>query len=99
MALYTWRSASASDSLMDHLSELGMQICEEACTERQLYAVEASANGEYQYNNRVNVIVSWFGSAKEQCQVEVRSSEPMFKSNTRCEKVAKALRIYAPPTD
>ena len=101
MALYSWLSAPSSDSLSDYfspvLSNLGLQVCEEACTEQQLYAVEVPVKGGLQYSKRVNVTATWSGSSKKQCQVEVRSSGPMFKSDTRCQKVAQALRIYAPP--
>ena len=101
MALYSWLSNPSCDSLLDCftpvLSDLGLHVCKEACTEKQLYAVEAPIKGGLQCSDRVDVIVTWSGSSKKQCQVEVRSSEPMFKSDTRCQKVAHALRNFAPP--
>ena len=100
MALYTWLSSPSSYSLSEFfssaLSGLGLKVCEEASSEYQLYAIEAPVKGDLQYSNRVNVIVTWLGPSRKQCQVEVRSSEPMFKSYTRCQKVAQALMSYAP---
>ena len=101
MALYSWFSKPSSNSLSDYfspaLADLGLQVCQEACTEQQLYAVEVPVKGDLQYSNRVNVIVTRSGPSKNKFQVEVRSSEPMFKSDTRCQKVAQALRNFAPP--
>lgn len=101
MALYTWLSSPPGECLFDHfgqvLDDLGLQICQEASSEQQIFATEVATAGMLQ-SNKVNVTVSWASSSKRTCQVEVRSSEPMFKRDTRCEKLAEALRSHAPPT-
>ncbi len=100
MALYTWISQAPKGSLIDTFAslfrELGLEVSKEASSDQQIYAIEALGQSTYQAA-RVNVIVSWVCSSKSQYQVEVRSSEPMFKKDTRCETFAKALRSASPP--
>ncbi len=100
MALYSWTSFSGSDSLFEAFSasllEVGLEIMEDASNDQQLYAVEP-ANKSLNQSSRVNVIVFWACSDKSKYQIEVRSSEPMFKTNTRCENLAKELKNILPP--
>ena len=101
MALYSWLTLPAGESLLDTLPEmlgnLGFEVCQEASTDQQIYAIEPAEKGTLQ-SSRVNVTVSWACSSKTKYQIEVRSSEPMFKRNTRCEKLATALRDCLPPS-
>ena len=100
MAFHTWISAPQGDSLIDifsnRLRELGLEICQEASGEKQIYAVESSNIGVVKYS-KVNVLVSWVCSSKSKCQIEVRSSEPMLKKETRCSILANALKEFSPP--
>ena len=101
MALYTWLCSSSGDSLEDifskSLSELGLEISLEVSNEQQIYAVEEYKKGVLQ-STRVNVIIVWVCSARSSCQIEVRSSEPMFKKDTRCEEFANLIKKIAPPS-
>ena len=102
MAFYTWLSLSRGDSLNELFSaslfELGLEISLEASNEQQIYAVEKYKKGVIQ-STRVNVIIGWVCSTKSSYQIEVRSSEPMFKRNTRCEQFANLLKKISPPSN
>ena len=101
MAFYTWTSSLSGESLINLFSSilisLGFEVCEEASGDRQLYAVEVSNVGVAKYS-KVSVLISWVGSSKSKCQIEVRSAEPMLMKDTKCENIAKALKEFSPPS-
>ncbi len=99
MALYTWLSTTPRTPLLSTFSavfdELGLVVLQDASGEQQLYAEESLGRG-LPHSSKVNVLVSWTSASRSECQIEVRSSEPMLKKGTRCEQIANALRDVAP---
>jgi len=60
MALYSWLISPLSESLLDIFSskliDLGLRVCEEACSEYQLYAVEVPAKGGGGFNSVIELM-------------------------------------------
>lgn len=100
MAVFSWISDLQGRALRDCLqpivAELDLRIDEEYCSDRQLYAVDRS-DGPVPLHARVKVLATWSCSQGLTCQVEVRSSEPQLRHDTRCEQVARQLRQLLPP--
>tara|TARA_B100000700_G_C14253805_1_gene493839 strand:+ start:133 stop:396 length:264 start_codon:yes stop_codon:yes gene_type:complete len=83
-------------SFSSTLEELGLTILKEVSTSAEIYASELPPRDKFR-SSLVNVTISWASPERKMCQVQVRSSEPMLKRNTRCEQFSIALKKYLPP--
>ena len=99
VALYSWISDLDPQALQADLPgrfhALGLQLYPELCSPCQLYA-EDPADARLPMAQRVKVVVSRLTPATGECQVEVRSAEPMVRRHTRCQAMAQALQQLIP---
>ena len=99
MAVYSWLSSIQSSSLEEvfnvSFKQLGLEIRKEVSSDKEIYA-EATPHGDMSIP-LVKVILTWTCFEQKKLQIEVRSSEAMLSSFTRCEDIAKALKTIAPP--
>ena len=99
MAYFQYLSEIDSDCLFESykktLEELGLTISEESSSHAQLFAEESG--NKFNYQSRVNVLISWSNKTLRECSIEVRSDEPYSKKGTCCEDVVNKLRDLIPP--
>tara|TARA_Y100001968_G_C18922294_1_gene510323 strand:- start:188 stop:502 length:315 start_codon:yes stop_codon:yes gene_type:complete len=100
MAVYSWLSIESSDSLISfceaRFAQIGLDIVYDFSTPKQVYAI--SAPSKDRKSPLVKVILSRICKDKSKLHIEVRSSESMLKSFTKCEKFAKLLEEFVPPS-
>ena len=85
-----------SSTLEGAISELGLVINHEISNDHQLYACDRPSP-DLKPEHQVKLLVSWTSRTAQELQVEVRSHEPLLRSGTRCEQIAKALEHLLPP--
>ncbi len=100
MAIYSWRTSIDKGTLHEAFSSalqtVGLEVCDTALGDKQLFAIENSKHWHGRTSN-VNVLVFRINNQSTHCEIEVRSSEPMLKRNTRCEELAQKLKLLSPP--
>ena len=100
MALFRWLSdyptGDLSSDLQGAFCELGLVINVEISNDFQLYACDRP-RADLKPESQVKVLVSWTSRTAKELQVEVISHEPLLRSGTRCEQVAKALQQRLSP--
>jgi len=99
VALFQWIAASeCQDLLRDFIGaveQLGLEVDPEFSSSISIYAREQEG-ARTPTNARVTVIISATNGSKDEFQIEVRSSEPMLKRETRCEQIATELKAIIP---
>ncbi len=100
MAVVTWitdlRGQQLNERFEPLFAALDLQLQELGSTALQLYA-EDRCDAGIPVEARVKVLVSWLSQHRQDCQVEVRSSEAQLRANTRCQAIADQLRSQLPP--
>ena len=100
MAVYHWKTEPNGGCLMQcfssKLEKLGLLILKEVSTSAEIYAREYPPKNHFR-SSLVEVMIRWDSPERKMCEIQVRSSEPMLKSNTRCEEFTIALKEYIPP--
>lgn len=95
MALFSWIAHVESDGLLDALSaplqQLGLVVDGSVSTASQVLAAD-HPNCGLPMAKRVTVLASWNCTHSRACQLEVRSSEPQLRRNTRCQQIAERLQ-------
>ena len=96
MALFKYLLPISSDtelkSFNSVIEELGFDIDQSISSEYQLFAKDP-ATSKVEWESIVSILIARCN--KDSCDVfiEVRSSEPTLKKNTRCELKAKELKV------
>ncbi len=96
MALFKYLLPISSDtelkSFNSVIEELGFDIDQSISSEDQLFAKDP-ATSKVEWESIVSILIARCN--KDSCDVfiEVRSSEPTLKKNTRCELKAKELKV------
>jgi hypothetical protein len=100
MAVFKWMSRYPSynqhSELQNVIENLGLAINDEISNPSQLFATNPNS-ARLKANTRITVLATWIDRNNHDLQVEVRSDEPMLRSGTRCEQIAKALQQSLPP--
>ena len=95
MALVSWITRVDGDGLLDALADslqqLGLVVDGSVSTPSQVLAADAPNCG-LPMDQRVTVLASWNCSRSRECQLEVRSSEPQLRRDTRCQQIARQLQ-------
>lgn len=96
MALFKWLLPISSNtelkSFNSIIEELGFDIDQSISSEYQLFAKDP-ATSKVEWKSIISIIITRCN--KESCyiNIEVRSSEPALKTNTRCELKSKELKV------
>jgi hypothetical protein len=95
LALFQWIVASDRTNLLTRMQFLvdclGLQIDDEHSTGAMIFAKDKHGTC-MPLPSRVTVMISANNGSDNEFQVEVRSSEPMLSSETRCELIASELQ-------
>lgn len=96
MASFQWIERLAAPSMVDWFEpiaqSLGLEVVNSVSSDSQLYAVTPLAALSQKKSPMVTVLISWSDRTTQQVLIEVRSDEPMLRTNTRCEQLAQALK-------
>jgi len=100
VALFQWVARLSddlnSDALAGVLQPLGLDVDPDFTSQAQV--VLRDRHGEPRtLDSRVTVMASIVNRARQEIQLEVRSSEPMLSRGTRCERVAASIKLLFPP--
>ena len=99
MALFRWIAEGEHNALEERLSSsinaLGLEIDQELSNNTGIYAKD-SKESRYSAKSRITVAIYPINSSRTEHQIEIRSSELMLSRDTRCEKVALALKSVIP---
>ncbi|MBM5798762.1 MAG: hypothetical protein FJ060_11510 [Cyanobacteria bacterium K_Offshore_0m_m2_072] len=100
MALIRWLSRLASRDLPGTVGPLlvaqGFVIDAEVTSEVQVFATDPQ-HAPIPMDQRVSCLAQWTDRRAGEIQIELRSSEPMLKRDTRCGAAASRLRHLIPP--
>lgn len=100
MALFRWIAQAPAPVLgawvADVVESAGLAVDPAASNAHHLYASDAPGT-LLPPGRRVNVLISWRDHRREAVEVEVRSSEPMLRANTRCAAIAAVIQQQIPP--
>ena len=95
MAFFKWllpiTPNTALQSLDAVVEALGFEIDQSISSQYQLYATD-SAISKVEIDSRVSILITRCNKDSPDFTIEVRSSEPMLRKNTRCELKAKELK-------
>ena len=95
MALFRWKRRIPTGKSLDYflplVGKLGLEVEHSISTQFQLYASD-SPTAAVEQASRVSVLIIRCSRDSSDVTIEVRSSEPMLRKNTRCESKAKALQ-------
>lgn len=96
MAAFQWIERIAAPSIVEWFAPiaeaLGLEVVDSVSHHSQLYAVMPLVDLSQKKAPVVTVLISWSDRATQQVLIEVRSDEPMLRSNTCCEQLAQALK-------
>ena len=73
------------------IERLGFEVDQSISSQYQLYASDP-ATSKVEYSSRVSILITRCNKDSCDLTIEVRSSEPMLRTNTRCEQKANALK-------
>jgi hypothetical protein len=73
------------------IEALGFEIDQSISSQYQLYATDPAIS-KVEIDSRVSILITRCNKDSRDFTVEVRSSEPMLRKNTRCEQKAKELQ-------
>jgi hypothetical protein len=73
------------------IEALGFEVDQHISSQYQLYALDP-ATSKVEIDSRVSILITRCNKDSRDITIEVRSSEPMLRKNTRCELKAKALQ-------
>jgi hypothetical protein len=95
VALFKWLLPISPNTDLQSLDavveSLGFEIDQSISSKYQLYATDP-ATSKVEYSSRVSILITRCNKDSRDFTVEVRSSEPMLRKNTRCEQKAKELQ-------
>ena len=95
MALFKWLipiSPNTELKSFDAVIEaLGFEIEQSISSQYQLYATDPAIS-KVEIDSRVSILITRCNKESPDFTIEVRSSEPMLRKNTRCELKAKELQ-------
>ena len=95
MALFKWLipiSPNTELKSFDAVIEaLGFEIDQSISSQYQLYATDPAIS-KVEIDSRVSILITRCNKDSCDFTIEVRSSEPMLRKNTRCELKAKELQ-------
>jgi len=95
LALFKWLlpiAPSTDLKSFDPLVEaLGFEIDQSISSQYQRYASDPSTQ-KVEHSSRVSILIMRCNKDSSDITIEVRSSEPMLRKNTRCELKAKELQ-------
>ena len=101
MAFFQYLAEVDGDCLLSSFTQVlenaGLHISNDFSSTAQIFAESKSVDFDYQ--SKVNVLISWSDKSKRECSIEVRSDEPYLRRDTRCEKVHSQLRHMIPPKE
>ena len=96
VAAFQWIERIAVPSIVEWFApiaeSLDCEVVNSVSHHSQLYAVTPLVDLPQKKVPVVTVLISWSDRATQQVLIEVRSDEPMLRSNTCCEQLAQALK-------
>jgi hypothetical protein len=95
LALFKWLVPIAPSTDLKSFDPLvvalGLEIDQSISSQYQRYASDPSTQ-KVEYSQRVSILITRCNKDSSDVTIEVRSSEPMLRKNTRCELKAKELQ-------